>query len=142
MQCLESGHVSYKRRVENTVQLDVPVEAAVNKEEVERFKVRDLSNFNPHMQCYWCKHFPPIFLGSGCFIRTLHLSQEREAKRRQLKESNAEAFIGQDAGSLVTLGQGEAEEAPVIPKVGAREALCSGTGHARGSAPFWGYKAQ
>jgi len=40
MQCLESGCVSYKRRMENTVQLDVPVEAAVNKEEVERYKVR------------------------------------------------------------------------------------------------------
>ena len=38
-QCLESGRVSYKRRSENTVQLEVPLEAATNQEEVENYKV-------------------------------------------------------------------------------------------------------
>ena len=66
---------------------------------------------------------------------SLPLPQEREAKRRQLKESNAEAFIGQEAGSLVTLGQGEAEEAPVIPKVGVGDALLW-DGSCTGLIPF------
>jgi hypothetical protein len=39
VQCLESERVSYKQRVENTVQLDIPLEAAINKEEVERYRV-------------------------------------------------------------------------------------------------------
>lgn len=42
VQCLESGRVSYKRRMENAVQLHIPVEAATNKEEVESYKEREV----------------------------------------------------------------------------------------------------
>ncbi|GAX82603.1 hypothetical protein CEUSTIGMA_g10029.t1 [Chlamydomonas eustigma] len=42
VQCLESERVSYKQRVENTVQVDIPLEAAINKEEVESYREREL----------------------------------------------------------------------------------------------------
>mmetsp|Transcript_62 Transcript_62/g.92 ORF Transcript_62/g.92 Transcript_62/m.92 type:complete len:885 (-) Transcript_62:589-3243(-) len=41
VQCLESGRVSYVRREENALQLDIPLEAATNKAEVEAYKERE-----------------------------------------------------------------------------------------------------
>ncbi|KAG1658938.1 hypothetical protein FOA52_007130 [Chlamydomonas sp. UWO 241] len=41
VQCGESAHVSYKRREDNVVQMDIPMEAAVNKDEVESYKERE-----------------------------------------------------------------------------------------------------
>ncbi|KAK3270733.1 ubiquitin-specific protease ubp14 [Cymbomonas tetramitiformis] len=41
IQCVESGMVSYKTRTENTLGLEIPVEAATNLSEVEQFKERE-----------------------------------------------------------------------------------------------------
>lgn len=41
VQCLESGRVSYKRDAPtNILSLNIPIEAAANKEEVDQYKVR------------------------------------------------------------------------------------------------------
>eukprot|EP00798_Chlamydomonas_sp_ICE-L_P030886 gene30886-35934_t len=41
IQCLGSGGILYKQRDDNVLSLDIPLEAAVNKEEVEQFKDRE-----------------------------------------------------------------------------------------------------
>ena len=39
IECQESGHVSYKNALDNMLLLCVPMDAAVNKDEVEVYKV-------------------------------------------------------------------------------------------------------
>ena len=40
IQCLESGRLSYKRSLTNVLAMDIPVDAATNKDELEDFQVR------------------------------------------------------------------------------------------------------
>ena len=39
IQCLESGKLSYKRSLTNVLAMDIPVDAATNKDELENFQV-------------------------------------------------------------------------------------------------------
>lgn len=39
IQCLESGRLSYKRSLTNVLAMDIPVDAATNKDELEDFQV-------------------------------------------------------------------------------------------------------
>ena len=40
IQCLETGRLSYKRSLTNVLAMDIPVDAATNKDELEDFQVK------------------------------------------------------------------------------------------------------
>ncbi len=41
IQCMESSRLSYKRSLTNVLAMDIPVDAATNKDELEDFQVHD-----------------------------------------------------------------------------------------------------
>lgn len=44
IQCLETGRLSYKRSLTNVLAMDIPLDAATNKDELEDFQVCNMSS--------------------------------------------------------------------------------------------------
>lgn len=51
IQCVESGRLSYKRSLTNVLAMDIPVDAATNKEELEDFQVQSVQALTCRTLC-------------------------------------------------------------------------------------------
>lgn len=51
VQCLETSRVSYKRSLANILALDIPMDAATNKDELEDFEVRKVDETVSIVSC-------------------------------------------------------------------------------------------
>ena len=51
IQCLETSRVSYKRSLANILALDIPMDAATNKDELEDFEVRKVDETVSIVSC-------------------------------------------------------------------------------------------
>lgn len=68
IQCLESGRLSYKRSLTNVLAMDIPVDAATNKDELEDFQVyKEWVSFATLLKLYYS-----LKQDSGCSTVKLH----------------------------------------------------------------------
>lgn len=81
IQCLESGRLSYKRSLTNVLAMDIPVDAATNKDELEDFQVFNQVSFAVVRKVYYSQSHD-----SFCSTVKYHI-QHMQARSDKLLQS-------------------------------------------------------